>query len=240
MPQETKEQLLLGQHLLIYKRTTTMAVYRFRVTFEDNEEVYREIDIKSAQHFEDFHNIIVQSIGFDNLHDASFFISDDLWRKGDEIGLQPIDEVEVERRKRRELPIKKQMNKCKMASLIDDPHQKFVYVYDPKTSWTFMIELLKILLDDPKGTFPRCIKSVGEAPKQHKTSTIVAAVDDDDFDDEDEPHIDDDAYANAHGEDETSLLEGEEGEEEAEEEEHNDEANDEDAHEEGGFEEEDH
>jgi hypothetical protein len=218
-----------------------MAVYRFRVTFEDNEEVYREIDIKSAQNFEDFHNIIVQSIGFDNLHDASFFISDDLWRKGDEIGLRPLDEDEVERRKRRELPIKKQMNKCKMASLIDDPHQKFVYVYDPKTSWTFMIELLKILLDDPKGTFPKCIKSAGESPKQHKTSNVVAAVDeDDDFDDEDEPHLDDDAYANAHGEDETSLLEGEEGEEETEEGEHEDEAHEEDAHEEGGFEEEDH
>ncbi|MBL7888018.1 MAG: hypothetical protein JNL24_00605, partial [Bacteroidia bacterium] len=65
-----------------------MAVYRFRVTFEDNEEVYREIEIKSTQNFEDFHNVIVQSIGFDNLHDASFYISDDYFRKGDEITLR--------------------------------------------------------------------------------------------------------------------------------------------------------
>src|SRR4051812_45953573 len=106
-----------------------MAVYRFRVTFEDNEEIYREIEIKSTQNFEDFHNIIVQTIGFDNLHDASFYISDDYWRKGDEIGLRPLNEEEIEKRKRRDLPIRKQMNKCKMASLIDDPHQKFVYVY---------------------------------------------------------------------------------------------------------------
>ena len=219
-----------------------MAVYRFRVTFEDNEEVYREIEIKSAQNFEDFHNIIIQSIGFDNLHDASFFISDDLWRKGEEIGLIPLAEDEVERRKRRELPIKKQMNKCKMASLIDDPHQKFVYVYDPKTSWTFMIELIKILLDDPKGIFPKCIKSIGEAPKQYNSSSVAVAVDDEEDFDDDEAHLDDDAYANAHGEDETSLLEGEEGEEEeAEDEAHvEDEAHDEDAHDQGGFEEEDH
>jgi len=209
-----------------------MAVYRFRVTFEDNEEVYREIEIKSVQNFEDFHNCIVQSIGFDNLHDASFFISDDLWRKGDEIGLRPLGEDEAEKLKRRDLPVKKQMNKCKMASLIDDPHQKFVYMYDPKAQWTFMVELVKILLDDPKGTFPKCIKSAGESPKQHKDALVIPAVEDEEFD-EDEPAHDDDAYVNAHSEDETSLLEGEEGEEqETEEDAHDDEAHEDDAHEE--------
>lgn len=212
-----------------------MAVYRFRVTFEDNEEVYREIEIKSVQHFEDFHNIIVQSIGFDNMHDASFFISDDLWRKGDEIGLRPLDEEEIIRRKRRDLPIKKLMSKAKLASMIDDPHQKFVYVYDPKASWTFMVELVKILLDDPKGTFPKITKTAGESPKQHLNNTVAPPLDDEDFDD-DEPHHDDDAYANAHSEDETALLESEEGEEEETEEEHHDEdeAQEEEGHEEHG------
>ncbi len=195
-----------------------MAVYRFRVSFEDNEEIYREIEIKSTQSFEDFHNVIIQTIGFDNLHDASFYISDDYWRKGEEIGLRPLSDDEIEKRKRRDLPIKKQMNKCKMASLIDDPHQKFVYVYDPKTSWTFLVELLKILLDDAKGTFPKCVKTFGESPKQYKTANVVPEVDDE-FDDDDEPHHDDEAYVNAHSEDETALLEGEEGEEEETEEE---------------------
>lgn len=205
-----------------------MAVYRFRVTFEDNEEVYREIEIKSTQNFEDFHNIIVQSIGFDNMHNASFFISDDYWRKGDEITLRPVDEDDNDNRKRKNLAPKKQMNKCKMASLIDDPHQKFVYIYDPKTGWTFLVELVKILLDDAKGSYPKSVKSVGEAPKQHKPSDVVPpAVDDDDFIDDEEHHSDDEAYA--HSEDETSLLEGEEGEEEAAEEDETHE--DEDMHE---------
>ena len=212
-----------------------MAVYRFRVSFEDNEEIYREIEIKSTQNFEDFHNIIMQTIAFDNLHDASFFISDDYWRKGDEIGLRPLSEDEIEKRKRRDQPVKKQMNKCKMSSLIDDPHQKFVYVYDPKVGWTFLVELVKILLDDAKGSFPKCVKTVGEAPKQHKATNVVPVAEDDEFDD-DEPHHDDEAYVNAHSEDETALLEGEEGEEEAtEEEEHHDdeEAHDDEPHEEG-------
>jgi hypothetical protein len=177
-----------------------MAVYRFKVTFDDNEDVYREIEIKSTQNFEDFHNVIVQSIGFDNMHDASFFISDDYWRKGEEIRLKPAEGL-------------RQMNKCKIALLIDDPHQKFVYIYDPKTHWTFLVELLKIVPDDAKASYPKCVKSAGESPKQHKASTIAPPVDEEDFDDHD-PHSDDEAYVNAHSEDETALLEGEEGEEE--------------------------
>lgn len=213
-----------------------MAVYRFKVSFEDNEDVYREIEIKSTQNFEDFHNIIVQSVGFDNQHDASFYISDDYWRKGDEIGLRPLDENEIERRKRRDLPVKKLMNKCKLASMIDDPHQKFVYFYDPKTGWTFLVELVKILLDDPKGSFPKCVKSAGEAPKQYKTANVVPVIDDE-FDEE-EPHHDDEAYAVVHSEDEAALLEGEEGEAETEEEESQEEdAQDPDEIAEAGFEE---
>jgi hypothetical protein len=197
-----------------------MAIYRFRVAFEDNEDIYREIEIKSTQTFEDFHNIIVQSIHFDNQHNASFFISDDLWHKGEEISLRPLDEDEIEKRKRRELAIPKQMNKCKLASLIDDPHQKFVYVYDNKTGWSFTVELVKILMDDPKGSFPKCIKSVGEAPKQYKAAAVAVPAEEEEFIDEEgeEESHDHQAYGNAHSEDETSLLEGEEGEEEAEEE----------------------
>ncbi len=199
-----------------------MAVYRFRVTLEDNEDVYREIEIKSTQNFEDFHNVIVQSIGFDNLHDASFYISDDYFRKGDEITLRPMSEEEVKQRERKQLPLKRQMNKSKMAALIDDPHQKFVYVYDLKTGWTFLVELIKILADDAKVSYPKCVKTVGESPKQYKNNNIVPVVgEDEDFDD-DEHHDDDDAYA--HSEDETALLESEEGEEETEEVESEDDA----------------
>ncbi len=194
-----------------------MAVYRFKVSFEDNEEIYREIEIKSTQNFEDFHNIIVQSISFDNQHNSSFFISDDYWRKGEEIVLRPEPEGNTNKKQDTDVA-KKQMNKCKMASLIDDPHQKFVFVYDPKTSWSFLVELLKIVPDDAKATYPRVAKTVGDPPKQYKPTTIVAAAEDEEFD-EDEPHIDDAAYENAHSEDETALLESEEGELDASEEE---------------------
>ncbi|MFY9310170.1 MAG: hypothetical protein WAQ28_14075 [Bacteroidia bacterium] len=190
-----------------------MAVYRFRVTLEDNEEVYREIEIRSTQTYEDFHKSILESINFDNTHNASFFISDDMWRKGEEIVLKPTETPENSRRNAE--VAKRLMSKCKMAALIDDPHQKFVYIYDYKAGWTFTIELVKILLDDANKRYPDCVKSVGEAPKQYKkTEAVVPVEDEDDFDD-DEPQTDDEAYTvAASADDDIAELEGEEGEEE--------------------------
>ena len=190
-----------------------MAVYRFRVTFEDHEEVYREIEIKSTQTFEDFHFSIIKSIDFTGDYDASFFISDDYWRKGEEIVFRNLPEPNSKGRKE-EVISKRLMSKCKIASLIDDPHQKFVYVYDPHSHWTFMVELLKIVPDDVKANYPKCAKLIGIAPKNIKAPITPAVIEDDeDFDDE--PHTDDDAYQNAHCEDGIAELEGEEGEEES-------------------------
>lgn len=190
-----------------------MAVYRFKVTFEDDEDIYREIEIKSAQSFEDFHNSILQSVGLDGNHNASFFISDDYWRKGEEVVLHNVSHTDKFGRKVE--TSNRLMCKCKMASLIDDPHQKFVYIYDKNSHWAFMVELLKIVPDDAKATYPKCVKTVGVSPKVTRMPVVVPAVmDDDDDDDIDGSPIDEAAYVNAHCEDGIAELTGEEGEEE--------------------------
>jgi hypothetical protein len=199
-----------------------MAVYRFRVTFEDNDEVYREIDIKSSQSFYDFHSTILSSIGFEDNCEASFFISDDFWRKGEEIALQLPAEDTHKKSVRKTAPPKYVMSKCKMAALIDDPHQKFIYIQDPSTPWVFMVELIKILPDDIKINYPKCSKSIGTAPKKGKVPIVVPEVLDD-LDDEMEEgdhHNDREAYVHADEEFDAEDLNLEvETEEEAEEEE---------------------
>ena len=50
-----------------------MAVYKFKIFIEDNEDIYREIEILSGQTFDDFHNIIQDAYKFDKKHAASFF-----------------------------------------------------------------------------------------------------------------------------------------------------------------------
>jgi hypothetical protein len=150
-----------------------MAVYKFKLFIEDNEDIYREIEILSGQTFDDFHNAIQEAYKFDKKHAASFFVSDDYWRKDQEITLReedlPLDAEEL----KQDVSPKKLMSKTKIAKYIDSPRQRFMYVFDPAIKWSFCIELMKILPDNPKGTYPTCVKSVGNAPKQYKQAKMA-------------------------------------------------------------------
>jgi hypothetical protein len=145
-----------------------MAVYRFKVCLEDNEDIFRDIDIKAAQTFDLFHTIIQEAFKFDAKHAASFFVSDDYWRKGQEITLRkedlPLEEEEI----RKKVDPKKLMSEVKIAKYIEQPHQRFVYVFDPVVQWSFLIEMIKIAEESPKLAYPAIIKSYGTAPKQYK------------------------------------------------------------------------
>jgi hypothetical protein len=65
------------------------------------------------------------------------------------------------------------MSKTKIAKYIDSPRQRFMYVFDPAVKWAFCIELMKILPDNPKGTYPACVKSIGNPPKQYKQAQMA-------------------------------------------------------------------
>ncbi|MGY4539105.1 hypothetical protein ACVW0P_003533 [Mucilaginibacter sp. UYNi724] len=136
-----------------------MALYRFRVTFEDYDDVSRDIDVKSNQTFEDLHKAIHQSTGYSPEFPSSFYISNDQWMKGEEITYMP-----NQKRIDRKVPL---MEKIKLSSFIDDPHQKFYYTFNFDRPFDFHVELMKIILDDAPGvTYPAVVRSVGEAPKQ--------------------------------------------------------------------------
>jgi hypothetical protein len=157
-----------------------MALYRFRVTFEDYDDVIREIDVKSNQTFEDLHRAIHQSTGYNPEFSSSFYISNDQWTKGEEITYLP-----NQKRIDRGVSL---MNKVKLLSFIDDPHQKFYYTFNFDRPFDFHVELMKIILDETPGvTYPAIIKSVGDAPRQFVTvaDAVTAAtaetVDDFDF-----------------------------------------------------------
>ncbi|MGN6640261.1 MAG: IS1096 element passenger TnpR family protein [Mucilaginibacter sp.] len=155
-----------------------MALYRFRVSFEDYDEVIREIDIKSTQTFEDLHRAIHQSTGYNCDYPSSFYISNDQWIKGEEITFMP-----NQRRIDRGVVL---MDKVKLSNRIDDPHQKFYYTFNFDRPFDFHIELLKIILDEnPNITYPSIVKSVGEAPKQFgnvfNPTTLPPSTEDFDF-----------------------------------------------------------
>lgn len=201
-----------------------MAIYRFKVFLEDNEDVFRDIDIKAAQTFEQFHTIIQTAFKFDAKHSASFFVSDDYWRKAQEITLKkedlPLDEEEI----RKNVDPKKLMSEVKIAKYIDMPHQRFVYVFDPAVKWTFLIEMIKIVDINPKAEYPSIVKSIGTAPKQYKQVNMAkeelspdlamaGLLDELEAEDDEEVYKTIETGEEAVEDDDIASLEGEEGEE---------------------------
>ncbi|MFN5252319.1 MAG: IS1096 element passenger TnpR family protein [Bacteroidia bacterium] len=152
-------------------------IYRFKVWFEDVEDVTRWIDVKPSHTFLDFHNIIQESIGFDKKEFASFYISDDKWRKLMEISLEDMQMGDDDQNAD---PVML-MKDSRMRDFINDPHQRFVYITDFVANWTLFCELHAIADEQPKKEYPLIFKSEGKAPRQREDSKFKL-LDDNEFD----------------------------------------------------------
>ncbi len=151
-------------------------IYRFKVWFEEDEDIVRWIDVQASNTFLDFHNCILDSIGFDKKEPASFYMSDDHWKKRLEVtlvdmGLEESDQAEP----------KPLMKDARMRDYVNDPHQRFVYVYDFIQMWTLFCELTQILEDEKGKSYPSVFRSLGKAPRQHEGASRFKIVDDAEF-----------------------------------------------------------
>jgi Fe-S-cluster formation regulator IscX/YfhJ len=143
-----------------------MAILKFRIYWEDDDSVYRDVAIKHTHNFFDLHNAILKSFEFDNKHKATFFRSNDKWQRGKEISIEKYDkEYKVE-------PLI--MNDTLIGSEIHDPNQKFIYVYDFNKNWTFLVELINVNKDENnKLGYPTCVRTEGIPPSQYGTKGLV-------------------------------------------------------------------
>lgn len=137
-----------------------MAILRFRISWEEDDQTYRDIELQGSQTFMDFHKAILQSFEFDAKHPASFYESDDKWGRGRELN----SEVLVNKKDAPALS----MVKTPVSALIATPDQKFIYVYDPAKKWTFTVELIGVNKDEtPRRVYPFVLRKEGIAPAQY-------------------------------------------------------------------------
>ncbi len=151
-------------------------IYRFKVWFDDLEDVVRWIDVKPSHTFLEFHHTIQESIGFDKKEPTSFYISDDKWRKLFEICLDDMGSGDNED----EAP-KALMKDAKLRDYINDPHQRFIYITDFLAMWTLHCELQSIADEVPQKTYPLVFRSEGKSPRQREDSRFKM-LDDNEFD----------------------------------------------------------
>ncbi len=143
-----------------------MAILKFRIYWEEDESVYRDIAIRHTQTFLDLHQAILKCFEFDNKHKATFYRSNDNWQRGREISLEKYDkEYKAEPLIMAELPL---------AGEIKGPNQRFIYEYDFNKNWHFMVELINVDKEEnAKLEYPACVRIEGLAPSQYGTKGLV-------------------------------------------------------------------
>jgi hypothetical protein len=143
-----------------------MPVLKFRVYWEEDESVYRDIAIRPNQTFLQFHQSILQSFEFDTKHKATFYRSNDNWQRGREIIL------EKDNAPRKAEPLL--MSDTPIAAAVKAPNQKFIYLYDFAKNWTFLVELIGISKEEnAKMMYPFCVRKEGLAPSQYGTKGLI-------------------------------------------------------------------
>ena len=145
-----------------------MAILKFRIYFEEDDSIYRDVAIRHTQTFFELHEAILKAYEFDNKHKATFFRSNDHWQRGREISLQ------VYEKDYKAQPLL--MKDTSVGSEIKNPGQKFIYNYDFNKNWSFLVELINVSKEEnAKLSYPAMIRTEGIAPSQYGTKGLLGA-----------------------------------------------------------------
>lgn len=150
-------------------------IFRFRIILDNDTEddIFRDIEIRQTDTFEDLHNTITQSFGFDGTEMASFYISDEKWEQGEEISLFDMSDGSN---------AVKLMNETLLEDVLSEDQTKLIYIYDFLSMWTFFVELAEIV-EESKGTdYPNLMFVHGQIPTEAPEKQFEA----DEFDEDDE------------------------------------------------------
>ena len=143
-----------------------MAILKFRIYFEEDDSIYRDVAVRHTQSFLQLHQVILKAYEFDSKHQATFYRSNDNWQRGREITLEKYDKPY------RAEPLL--MESTTIGSEIRDPNQKFVYVYDFVKNWGFLVELISVSKEENgKLDYPAVVKAEGIPPSQYGTKGLV-------------------------------------------------------------------
>lgn len=145
-----------------------MAILKFRVYWEEDDAIYRDVLVKHTQSFLELHEIILKAFEFDQIHNATFYRSNDIWKRGREISKEVYEKEYVAP------PLI--MSETVIGTEIIDTNQHFIYVYDFAKTWTFLIELIQVIKNadaDLTLTYPIISRIEGVGPMQYGSKGLL-------------------------------------------------------------------
>jgi len=138
-----------------------MPLFRFRISWEEDDNIYRDIILSSGQTFAVFQEAILKGFEFTKPAPASFFETNERWITGREISSEVLSN-------KKGAPALSSA-KTPVSALVNQPEKRFVFRYYPDKEWHFHITLIALSNDEnEEKSYPLLVKSEGLAP--HKTS----------------------------------------------------------------------
>jgi len=145
-----------------------MAFLKFRIYWEEDDAIYRDVVVKHTQNFTELNDIILKAFEFDQKHDATFFRSNDIWKRGREISKAVYEKEYIAP------PLL--MEETTIGSEIIDTNQHFIFLYDFVKSWSFLIELIQVIKNadaDMSLEYPIISRIEGVGPMQYGTKGLL-------------------------------------------------------------------
>ena len=160
-----------------------MKEFKFRVLIDtlEEENAFRDISIDSSFTFDKLSDAIFVAFGFGGGQMASFYLSNEDWDKGQEIGLMDMSGENAEF---------EEMYKTKIRDKVSELNQKLLYVYDFLSMWCFFVELIEVNELDSTKDYPMLELEFGTAPEEGSKEIDLF----DDFDDEEDEESDYDEF----------------------------------------------
>ena len=153
-------------------------IYLFRIISDEDQEFCRDLVIDGSDTFLDFHQALQENLGYDPSQLASFFITNEVWEKQQEITL--IDMMQDP-----DLPVVI-MDQVTLDEQITEVSQRMIYLFDFFSDRAFFIELLETSDQTSSKDTPFIGYAKGEAPPQLSLDLLmddsVSAPDLDDLD----------------------------------------------------------
>lgn len=156
-------------------------IYLFRIISDENQDFFRDLVIDGKNTFLDFHQTLQENLGYDPSQLASFFITNELWEKQQEITL--IDMMEntgVET---------VTMDNASIEDHISSQKQRLIYVFDFFSERALFMELVEKSEESTTKKTPFIGYSEGEPPPQLALDKLMDGLGQpfDEFDPDQEP-----------------------------------------------------
>ena len=134
--------------------------YRFEISKPDSNDFRCEIAINGEQTFQQFHDKIVETLGFDSSQMASFFTLDKMGNRGREIALMEMSAEDDDENGTLVMDV------TTIREVVNASCIELEYVYDFFSNKYLKVEYAGEYIGDSADVLPLCVYCEGDLPQQ--------------------------------------------------------------------------